>query len=41
MKMAAGEDHMQGSSGREEKFCVSVHFKRLKVKERIKNDDPM
>lgn len=39
--MAAGEDQMQGSSGREEKFCVAVRLKPLNVKEGIRNDDPM
>ncbi|KAF3583463.1 hypothetical protein F2Q69_00027609 [Brassica cretica] len=40
MKMAAGEDQMQGSSRREEKFCVSVRLKPLNVKEGIRNDRP-
>ncbi|KAF3584483.1 hypothetical protein F2Q69_00029088 [Brassica cretica] len=41
MKMAAGEDQMQGSSGREEKFCVSICLEPLNVKEGIMNDDPI
>ncbi|CAG7883518.1 unnamed protein product [Brassica rapa] len=39
MKMAAGEDQMQGSSGREEKIFVSVRLRPLNVKERVKNEE--
>lgn len=38
MKMATGEDQMQGPSGREEKIFVSVRLRPLNVKERVKND---
>ncbi|XP_013597801.1 PREDICTED: kinesin-like protein NACK1 isoform X1 [Brassica oleracea var. oleracea] len=37
--MAAGEDQMQGSSGREEKIFVSVRLRPLNVKERVKNEE--
>ena len=39
LKMAAGEDQMQGSSGREEKIFVSVRLRPLNVKERVKNEE--
>ncbi|XP_056850813.1 kinesin-like protein KIN-7G isoform X2 [Raphanus sativus] len=38
-KMAAGEDQMQESSGREEKIFVSVRLRPLNVKERVKNEE--
>ncbi|KAL0714091.1 hypothetical protein Bca4012_021069 [Brassica carinata] len=38
MKMATGEDQMQGSSGREEKIFVSVRLRPLSVRERVRND---
>ncbi|KAL1199729.1 Kinesin-like protein KIN-7G [Cardamine amara subsp. amara] len=38
MKMGAGEDQMQGPSGREEKIFVSVRLRPLNVKERARND---
>lgn len=38
MKMAAIEDQMQGSSGREEKIFVSVRLRPLSVRERVRND---
>nr|VDC62270.1 unnamed protein product [Brassica rapa] len=36
--MAAIEDQMQGSSGREEKIFVSVRLRPLSVRERVRND---
>ncbi|CAN6802884.1 unnamed protein product [Brassica oleracea] len=38
MKMATGEDQMQGSSGRDEKIFVSVRLRPLSVRERVRND---